>query len=66
MVRGEQEIRVQEREVGDARWVSWAVARELVTFEECRGLVEFVGGELNKAAEEGGVLDEGVRGDGLR
>ncbi|KAE8453347.1 hypothetical protein EG329_011415 [Mollisiaceae sp. DMI_Dod_QoI] len=39
LVRGEQELRLQEKEVAGARWVGWDEALEVVTFEEGREML---------------------------
>lgn len=63
VVRGEQEVRLQEKEVESARWVGWEEGRGLITFEECREMLGIVakaldatiGGEGEEGKEEGGV-----------
>jgi len=42
LVRGDQKIKVQEREVAGAMWVTWEEALNKVTFEECRGMLRAV------------------------
>lgn len=39
LVRGEQELRLQEKEVAGARWVGWDEALEVITFEEGREML---------------------------
>jgi bis(5'-nucleosidyl)-tetraphosphatase len=52
VVRREQEVRLQEKEVESARWVGWEEGRGLVTFGECREMVDLVGELLDRKGEE--------------
>lgn len=57
VVRGEQEVRVQVEEVGEARWVGWEEAMETVTFDEGREMLRRV-----KACLGVGVREVGCNG----
>lgn len=50
LVKGEQEIKVQEKEVDEARWLDWEEAESTITFEEGRALLR----KVRKALEIAG------------
>ncbi|KAF8858040.1 hypothetical protein BDZ45DRAFT_802888 [Acephala macrosclerotiorum] len=45
-----QEIKLQEKEVADAKWVTWDEAMGLITFEECREMLRVVREALGSAS----------------
>lgn len=47
---GDSKIKVQEREVADARWCSWEEAMALITFEEARNMLKTVESTLSSSA----------------
>jgi bis(5'-nucleosidyl)-tetraphosphatase len=47
---GESRIKVQEREVADARWCDWEEAKKLITFEEARNMLKAVERSLSTPA----------------
>ncbi|CZR52380.1 uncharacterized protein PAC_02257 [Phialocephala subalpina] len=53
-----QEIKLQEKEVADARWVSWDEAIGLITFEECRSMLGVVREALDSGEGEGKVREK--------
>lgn len=46
---GESKIKVQEREVADARWCGWEEALNLITFDEARNMLKTVERSLGKS-----------------
>ncbi|KUJ12442.1 uncharacterized protein LY89DRAFT_722062 [Mollisia scopiformis] len=62
LVQGNQELRIQEKEVAEARWCGWAEAVQLATFGECRAMVGGLRGLLESGTGVGEAKE--VEGEG--